>query len=77
MQYEEAINTSTDYAPWYVIPADDKEMCRYIVGKIIGKKCRNTLIFKRKWMRKLKKHRIVRCWQKNKKNALKFRAFFY
>jgi polyphosphate kinase 2 (PPK2 family) len=21
--------------PWYVIPADDKEMCRYIVGKII------------------------------------------
>jgi hypothetical protein len=33
--YEEAINnTSTDYA-WYVIPADDKEMCRYIVGKII------------------------------------------
>jgi hypothetical protein len=54
--YEEAINnTSTDYAPWYVIPADDKEMCRYIVGKI-GKKCRNTLIFKRlKWMRKLKK----------------------
>uniref|UniRef100_UPI000363D814 PPK2 family polyphosphate kinase n=1 Tax=Flavobacterium sp. ACAM 123 TaxID=1189620 RepID=UPI000363D814 len=34
--YEEAINnTSTDYAPWYVIPADDKEMCRYIVGKII------------------------------------------
>jgi polyphosphate kinase 2 (PPK2 family) len=36
MQYEEAINnTSTDYAPWYVIPADDKEMCRYIVGKII------------------------------------------
>ena len=34
--YEEAINnTSTAYAPWYVIPADDKEMCRYIVGKII------------------------------------------
>ncbi|CAM2770511.1 PPK2 family polyphosphate kinase [Flavobacterium frigoris] len=34
--YEEAINkTSTSYAPWFVIPADDKEMCRYIVGKII------------------------------------------
>lgn len=34
--YEEAINnTSTEYAPWYVIPADDKEMCRYIVAKII------------------------------------------
>jgi polyphosphate kinase 2 (PPK2 family) len=33
--YEEAINNTSDYAPWYVIPADDKEMCRYIVGKII------------------------------------------
>jgi PPK2 family polyphosphate:nucleotide phosphotransferase len=34
--YEEAINkTSTAYAPWYVIPADDKEMARYIVAKII------------------------------------------
>ncbi|CAD0007953.1 PPK2 family polyphosphate kinase [Flavobacterium chungangense] len=34
--YEKAINkTSTDYAPWYVIPADDKEMARYIVAKII------------------------------------------
>ncbi len=34
--YEKAINnTSTTLAPWYVIPADDKEMARYIVGKII------------------------------------------
>ena len=34
--YEEAINnTSTEYAPWYVVPADDKDMCRYIVAKII------------------------------------------
>lgn len=34
--YEEAINnTSTKNAPWYVVPADDKEMARYIVGKII------------------------------------------
>lgn len=34
--YEDAINkTSTDHAPWYVIPADDKEMARYIVAKII------------------------------------------
>ena len=34
--YEEAINkSSTDYAPWYVIPADDKEMARYIVAKVI------------------------------------------
>ncbi|MGM8361351.1 PPK2 family polyphosphate kinase [Flavobacterium sp. ARAG 55.4] len=34
--YQEAINkTSTEKAPWYVIPADDKEMSRYIVAKII------------------------------------------
>jgi PPK2 family polyphosphate:nucleotide phosphotransferase len=34
--YEEAINqTSKTHAPWYVIPADDKEMARYIVAKII------------------------------------------
>lgn len=34
--YEEAINaTSTEKAPWYVVPADDKEMARYIVAKTI------------------------------------------
>ncbi|MFC4817252.1 MULTISPECIES: PPK2 family polyphosphate kinase [unclassified Flavobacterium] len=34
--YEEAINkTSKPHAPWYVIPADDKEMARYMVGRII------------------------------------------
>ncbi len=34
--YEEAINnTSTEHAPWFVIPADDKDMARYIVAKII------------------------------------------
>jgi len=34
--YEEAINaTSTENAPWFVVPADDKEMCRYIIAKII------------------------------------------
>lgn len=34
--YEKAINkTSKENAPWYVIPADDKEMARYIVAKII------------------------------------------
>jgi PPK2 family polyphosphate:nucleotide phosphotransferase len=34
--YEEAINkTSTKVAPWFIIPADDKEMARYIVAKII------------------------------------------
>jgi PPK2 family polyphosphate:nucleotide phosphotransferase len=34
--YEEAINkTAKAHAPWYIIPADDKEMARYIVAKII------------------------------------------
>ena len=34
--YEEAINkTSVHDAPWFVVPADHKEMTRYIVGKII------------------------------------------
>ena len=34
--YEDAINnTSTEIAPWNVIPADDKDMCRYIIAKII------------------------------------------
>ncbi len=34
--YQEAINnTSTEKAPWYIVPADDKEVCRYIVAKII------------------------------------------
>jgi PPK2 family polyphosphate:nucleotide phosphotransferase len=34
--YEEAINkTSTDFAPWYIIPADDKGVARYIVAKVI------------------------------------------
>jgi len=34
--YEEAINkTSTKFAPWYVIPADDKPTARYLVAKIL------------------------------------------
>jgi PPK2 family polyphosphate:nucleotide phosphotransferase len=34
--YEEAINaTSRPAAPWYIIPADDKALARYIVAKII------------------------------------------
>jgi len=34
--YQEAIHkTSKPHAPWFVIPADDKEMARYMVGKII------------------------------------------
>ena len=34
--YEQAINkTSTSFAPWFVIPSDNKEMARCIVAKII------------------------------------------
>ncbi len=34
--YEEAINkTSRPHAPWYIIPADNKETARYIVAKTI------------------------------------------
>lgn len=34
--YEEAINkTSTEKAPWYVIPADDKEAARLIVAEVL------------------------------------------
>ena len=34
--YEEAINkTATPFAPWYIIPSDDKGVARYIVAKII------------------------------------------
>ncbi|OYQ38127.1 phosphate--nucleotide phosphotransferase [Flavobacterium cyanobacteriorum] len=34
--YSEAISkTSKPYAPWYIIPADNKETARYIVAKII------------------------------------------
>ncbi|MFD2744261.1 MULTISPECIES: PPK2 family polyphosphate kinase [Sphingobacterium] len=34
--YEEAIqNTSTKSAPWYIIPADNKWVARYIVAKIL------------------------------------------
>ncbi|SDC05448.1 PPK2 family polyphosphate kinase [Niabella drilacis] len=34
--YEEAIrHTSPPRAPWYVIPADDKDICRYLVASIL------------------------------------------
>src|SRR5688572_6778667 len=34
--YEEAINaTSTDYAPWYIIPADDKWYTRLAIAAVI------------------------------------------
>jgi PPK2 family polyphosphate:nucleotide phosphotransferase len=37
--YEEAINkTSFSFAPWYIIPADDKSSARYLVAKIIYEK---------------------------------------
>lgn len=34
--YEQAINaTSRPYAPWYVIPSNDKDTARYLVAKIL------------------------------------------
>ncbi|MFM1879054.1 MAG: hypothetical protein RLZZ241_1920 [Bacteroidota bacterium] len=34
--YEEAIaKTSKSYAPWFIIPADNKSACRYLVGSIL------------------------------------------
>ncbi|NHM01249.1 PPK2 family polyphosphate kinase [Flavobacterium difficile] len=34
--YEEILNkTSNEKAPWYIIPADDKDMARYLVAKIM------------------------------------------
>lgn len=34
--YEDILNkSSTETAPWYIIPADDKDMARYIVAKIM------------------------------------------
>ena len=34
--YEDLLNrTSTDYAPWYTVPADDKPTARYIVAKTL------------------------------------------
>ncbi|MFT7898553.1 PPK2 family polyphosphate kinase [Tenacibaculum ascidiaceicola] len=37
--YEDMLErTSTNYAPWYIIPADDKPTARYIVAKTIEEK---------------------------------------
>jgi PPK2 family polyphosphate:nucleotide phosphotransferase len=37
--YEDAITkTNTQHAPWYIIPADDKGVARYLVAKIIAEK---------------------------------------
>ncbi len=36
MAYEECLSaTSTNDAPWYVVPADDKENARLIVSRIM------------------------------------------
>ena len=35
--YEAAISaTSTDYAPWYIVPADDKWFTRLVIAEILG-----------------------------------------
>jgi hypothetical protein len=35
--YEDAIGaTSTDWAPWYVVPADHKWFTRLVVAQVIG-----------------------------------------
>jgi len=40
--YEDAINaTSTDIAPWYVIPADHKWVARTLIADIITTKIRS------------------------------------
>lgn len=40
--YKEMLQkTSTDIAPWHVIPADDKDSARVIVGKIIKQKLKS------------------------------------
>jgi hypothetical protein len=34
--YEECMNaTSTHHAPWYIVPADDKENARLIVSQVV------------------------------------------
>lgn len=34
--YEDILNkTSKEYAPWFIVPADNKETARYIVAKTI------------------------------------------
>lgn len=34
--YQDIIqHCTTDYAPWYIIPADDKKVCRYLVAQTI------------------------------------------
>ncbi|MES2864850.1 MAG: PPK2 family polyphosphate kinase [Bacteroidota bacterium] len=43
--YEEILNkSSSDIAPWYIIPADDKDMARYLVAKIIWEELQKVKI---------------------------------
>lgn len=43
--YEEAINaTATSYAPWYIVPADDKPTARLIVAKILLEELRKIKV---------------------------------
>ncbi len=40
--YFDALNsTSTDYAPWFIIPADNKRYMRWAVCNIINQKLKN------------------------------------
>jgi polyphosphate kinase 2 (PPK2 family) len=43
--YEEATINGSKNAPWYIVPADDKEMARY-VAKIIWEEMQNILILR-------------------------------
>ncbi len=39
LAYDDMLNkTSTDYAPWYIIPADDKPMMRQLIATIMVKR---------------------------------------
>jgi hypothetical protein len=68
----------TDYA-WYVIPADDKEMCRYIVGKIIWEEMqKHTDIQTPEMDEKIEKNiELYKEMLAKNKKMLKFRAFFF
>ena len=53
--YEQAIkNTSTEHAPWDIIPADNKKAARVIVATLLLERLKNTKISRsRIWMLKL------------------------
>ena len=40
--YEDCFNhTSTEWAPWYVVPADDKPLCRVLVAFLVWRTMKN------------------------------------